>query len=378
MRGHGLVTGHSAQIPATPLRCILAALGAVAALAGPARAGELAGFYAESTSVLVSRRIGTMTRKHKTWLTAERLRFDHEEATFPDILARHFGAKSKPAHGCDALTTIVDLRSGEILIANRAQHTYIRQSLKNLGGALAELGDAMRKHVASRIARTYNVETIAGRPCRLCRVELARTPCEIWVEEDSREVFLALRAMARTASGGMGDRRAPLVMAFGGLGGVPRKIVIGDPERLALTWTVERTSTEPIAPSTFELPVAFRENPKVAAMSYTLLEHIYLVGEAAAARFAPSPDKRNRSLMPRGMAITTESVLKDFYEGRRGAERYGIFRWSRPMTFFLAPELWRYPMSGRAIDFLIVIGTSFRGGGLRYYPALEMIELPAN
>lgn len=371
------MTGCTAQIPATPLRCILAALCAVAAAAGPARAGELAGFYAESTSTLVSKRIGTMTRKHKTWLTAERLRFDHEETEFSDILARHFGAKSKAAHGCDGLTTIVDLRSGEILIANRAQRTYIRQSVKNLGGALAELGDAMRKHVASRIARTYNVETIAGRPCRQCRVELARTPCEIWVEEDSREVFLALRAMARNASGGMGNRRAPLVMAFGGLGGVPRKVVIGDPERLALTWTIEHTSTEPIAARTFDLPAGFREDATVP-MAYALLEDVYLIAEATAARYAPSPDRRDRSLMPRGMAITTESVLKDFYEGRQGAEKYGIFRWSRPMTFFLAPELWHYPLSGRAINFLIVIGTSFRGGGLRYYPALGVVELPAN
>jgi len=372
------VTGCTPQIPAIPLRCILAALCAVAAVAEQGRAGELAGFYAESTSTLVSKRIGTMTRKHKTWLTAERLRFDHEKATFPDILARHLQNEAKPGVGCDALTTIVDLRSGEILIANRAQRTYIRQSVKKLGGALAEVGDAMRKHVASRIARTYTVETIAGRPCRLCRVELARTPCQVWVEEDSREVFQALRTMARNGSRKMGGARAPLVVAFGGFGGLPRKVVIGDPERLALTWTVERTSTEPIPPRTFELPVAFREDPSVPAMSYTLLEHVYLVGEATAARFAPSPDRRDRSLMPRGMAITSESVLKDFYEGRQGAEKYGIFRWSRPMTFFLAPELWHYPLSGRAINFLIVIGTSFRGGGLRYYPALEMIELPAN
>ena len=58
--------------------------------------------------------------------------------------------------------------------------------------------------------------------------------------------------------------------------------------------------------------------------------------------------------------------------------RYGIFRWGKPLTFYLAPDLWRYPMSGRTINLLLVIGTALRGGGLRYYPQLEQIKRPAN
>ena len=81
--------------------------------------------------------------------------------------------------------------------------------------------------------------------------------------------------------------------------------------------------------------------------------------------------------MPQGLAITTPSVLADFYKGREGAHRLGIFRWAKPVAFYLAPELWRYPLSARSINLLLVIGTSFRGGGLRYYPALEMVKTPA-
>jgi hypothetical protein len=177
----------------------------------------------------------------------------------------------------------------------------------------------------------------------------------------------------------MGSRRAPLVVAMGGLGGLPRQVTLGDPERLALTTTVDRYDTEPIPSRIFELPDSFREDPSQPAMAYALLEHVYLLGEASAGYFAASEAQRDRSLMPRGFALTRKSVLGDFYKGRKGSERYGIYRWAKPLTFILAPELWHYPLSGRSIDLLMVIGTSLRGGALRFYPSVEtMVEIPAN
>ena len=322
-----------------------------------AGAGEAVGFYSESTSRLVSRRLDEpVTRKHKTWLTEDRLRFDHG----------------------DLLTIIVRLDTGEILVVNRPKRAYVRQSIKNLGGALVELGDAMVRHVPSRVVRTRNTREIGGRPCAECRIELARVPCSVWVEEDSREAFNAVRALAREASRKMGDVRAPLVLALGGLGGVPREFAIGDPKRLAFTWTVERHEQVPIPNRVFDLPAGCSEDASLPAAAYTLPEHVYFVGEVTAAWFAPTPEQRHRSLMPRGLEITNQTVLTEFYKGRQGAERYGILRWGKPLTFYLAPDLWRYPMSSRTIDLLLVIGTAFRGGGLRYYPNLGQIKRPAN
>ncbi len=343
-----------------------------------ADAAQVAGFYSESTSTLESKRIGTVTRRHRTWLTEDRLRFDDEAASPPETVARLLPTHAEGRLGCDALTTIVRLDTGEVLIANRARRTFIRQSIRNLGSVIAELADAMTRYVASRVVRTRLTRTIGGSPCHQCRIDLARVPCAVWVQDDSRELFDALRAWARGASRRMGSARAPLVLAFGGLGGLPREVTVGDPKTLALTWTVERYATDAVPNRIFDLPASFREDASVPAMSYVLLEHVYLVGETTASWYAKSPEQRDRSLMPTGLAITTPSLLNDFYKGRKGAERYGIYRWGKPLAFCMAPELWRYPLSGRSISFVILIGTCLRGGGLRYYPPLEMLKLPAN
>ncbi|MFW6108222.1 MAG: hypothetical protein ACOC8D_00260 [bacterium] len=361
--------------PAAPL-CALA----VALLAAAARAGEgptIAGFHCQSTSTLVSKRIGTITRQHETWLTEETLRVDHAATKLPEPLARQLGKET--ALGCEALTIIVHLDSGEVRIANRDRRTFVRHDLRKIGSALCDWADAMNRHVSSSIGHTRKTKQVGGRTCRQSYVEIARSRCTVWVQEGSRDTFDAVRGWARAASGQLGSVRAPLVVAMGGLGGLPRQVTIGDPERLALTWTVDRYDTAAVPSHVFTLPDSFREDPSQPAMAYTLLEHVYLVGEASAAYFAKSEDQRDRSLMPRGFDLTTEAVLQDFYQGRVGSERYGIFRWAKPLTFFLAPELWHYPLSGRSIDLLMVIGVSFRGGALRYYPALKtLMTIPAN
>lgn len=369
-----MASRHRCRRPA--LFCALAAT----LLAGAAQAGEgpgIAGFHSQSTTTVVSKRIGTLTRRGETWLTADKLRFDYKATTLPRPLARLLGKDTVP--GCEALTILVHLATGEIRIANRARRTFVRQNLRNIGTPLVEWADAMDRSVSPRIGHTRRTTEIGGAACRRSRVEIARARCTVWVEEESRETFDAVRAWARAASGGMGSRRAPLVVALGGLGGLPRQMTLGDPERLALTWTMDRYDTEPIPGRVFELPDGFREDPSQPAMAYTLVEHVYLLGEASAAYFAASEARRERSLLPRGFALTTKSVLEDFYKGRQGAERYGIYRWAKPLTFLLAPDLWHYPLSGRSIDLLMVIGTSLRGGALRYYPLVEaMMKIPAN
>ena len=244
---------------------------------------------------------------------------------------------------------------------------------------LSELGSTMAKHVSSRVGRTRLTRVIGGKSCRECRLEVAKTRCRVWVEEDTREAFNAVRALARGAAAKMGDRRARLVVTCGGLGGIPRAFAIGDPQRLEFTWTVDRWQQKAIADSAFRPPAEYREDASVPAASYTLPEHIYFVGEVTAAHFAKTPITRaGRSLMPQGFAITTESVLDDFYKGRAGSQQHGVFRWAKPLSFYLVPEMWCYPMSGRSINLLLVIGTSFGGGGLKYYPTLRQIEMPAN
>lgn len=336
---------------------LLAAVPAHAAADGGAGSRPPAGFFFESKSTLRSRRLRTpFETTRRAWLTDRKLRFDDGEQ----------------------LTTLIDLDSGEVTILSRQTNTYIRQNLKNIGGALLELGETMARRVSGRVVRTRNIKEIGKKPCKQCRVELAGVPCSIWVQEDSRETFNAVRSLARAATRKMGGTRSALVTAFGGLGGVPREFVIGDPKQIEFQWTVTQLEPQVISNRMFDLPASAREDASVKAMAYKLPEDVYFCGEVTAGHFAPTPAQRSRSLMPKGMSITDEKVLKDFYEGREGAEQHAIFRWAKPLMFHLVPEMWCYPLSGRSANMLLLIGTCLRGGALRYYPAIEKIKMPAN
>ena len=335
----------------------LLALGlALAAAAPQARAGT-AGFYFESASTIESRRLRKpFTMARKTWVTDAKLRFDDG----------------------DELSILVDLDAGSVAIVSKVTNTYVRQNLKNIGGALLELGSTMARHVSARVVRTSHVKEIGGKPCRQCRVELAGVPCSVWVQDDSRDAFNAVRSLARSATRKMGGTRSALVTAFGGLGGLPREFAIGDPKQLEFTWTVTRAEAQDISNRVFDLPAGAREDAGQKAVVYTLQENVYFYGEATAGYFATTPAQRDRSLMPQGMSITDPAKLEAFYKGREGAERHGIFWWTKPLLFHLAPELWCFPLSGRSVTALLDIGVSLRDGGLKYYPMLEKIKMPAN
>jgi len=340
---------------------VAGALGLAAAVCGAGRQAEggASGFYFESTHTLVSKRVGTTTRAHKTWLSEDRLRVDDG----------------------DLLTTIVRFDTGEILIASRPKKAFLRQEIKNVGGALMELGETMARHVGSRVTRTRFTKLVGGRPCTQCRFELGRgrrVLVSAWVEEESREAFDAVRALARQAAARMGSPRATLARVLGSLHGMPREVSVGDPERVRLTWTIDRFERKAVASNTFELPADYQENVRLPAAAFTLPEHTYFLGEVTASYFAPSAEHRHRSLLPLGFELTSKTLLRDFYQGREGAHEFGIFRWAKPLTFYLAPELWRYPLSGRALKLLLDIGVCLRGGALKYYPAIQKVKLPAN
>jgi hypothetical protein len=170
-----------------------------------------------------------------------------------------------------------------------------------------------------------------------------------------------------------------VAIALGGLRGMPREVSIGDPKRLRLTWTTDSYSDRPIPDSVFDLPPGYEENKAVPAAFFTVPETVYFMGEVTASYFATSAAQKSRSLLPREFTLTDEELVKGFYEGKPGAELLGVLRWAEPFTFYLAPELWCYPLSGRAINLLLVIGNAYRAGGLKQYPAyLNLLRVPAN
>jgi len=333
-------------------------LSRLAILCLSAAASEAATFYCEGTSKLVSRRIPSITRTHRTWLAEGRMRFDEGRL----------------------LTTIVRLDRGEIWIANRQKKTFLRYEARKIAPAIRDIGEQMARTVAKGVARLSKSELIGGETCRQVRVNLSRTPCKIWVEEDSREAFEAVRALARKAMERLGDvasAGAPVALPFAALRGLPRRVAIGDDTRLQLTWTVEKHHQRPVPDSVFKLPPGFREDSSVPAYTYTLPEHVYFLGEVTASYFAESPGDRARSLLPAAFTLADPELVKGFYESKRGAEQLGILRWARPLTFYLAPELWRFPLSARVVNVLMIIGVSYRHGGLAYYPYLNVIKRPA-
>jgi len=338
-----------------------------------ASGGKPVGFFFESTSTLVSKRVGTLVRKERVWLTEDALRFDS-------------GPVQHTSHAADAkvafaggLSVVVRLDTGGVVIASGSTKTFVRLELRHFGGALLELGDTMSRYVSPRVLRYRDVEQVAGRRCVKHRVKLGKRgeAATMWVEEDSREMFDAVRALARATVPRMHGQRASLVLALGGLHGLPRRVEVGDPKRFGLTWTMERCERRAIRADTFKLPSGYREDKSVPAAAYTLPEHTVFLGEATAAYFAPTAAQRHRSLLPRDFAIVNSRVLRDFYQGRAGSQQTGIFYWARPLSFYLAPELWRFPLSGRAIATFLTIGTAFGAGGLKYYPLLNWGKIPA-
>jgi len=226
--------------------------------------------------------------------------------------------------------------------------------------------------------RTRRQKQVAGRQCTQCRIALGKTPCTVWVEDETTEAFNAARDLAQSAARKLGGVRSGLVVALGALRGLPREVSLGDPKRFALTWTVESWDREPIEDAAFGLPAGFRSHVRKASPLYIEPDDVWFLGEVTAAYFATSPPYRYRSLLPREFTLTSDRLLKDFYEGRPGSQRIGVFRWAKPLTFYLAPELWRYPLSGRAIVVLTAIGMAFNDGGLKSYPSLKAIKTPAN
>jgi len=213
-----------------------------------------------------------------------------------------------------------------------------------------------------------------------CRFYVSEVACTAWVQENTEEAFNAVRELARGVVQRAGDKSSPgsqAALALAGLRGIPREISIGDPGRLQLTWTIERYEPRDIPPTAFELPVDFRQDPETPASLYTLPEHLYFLAEASAAYFARPGQKAPLSLLPRRFTITDPQVLKTFYEGKADAEAFEMLRWAEPLTFYLAPDLWCYPLSGRIIDLMLVIGTANQHGGLARFPRLNALKPPA-
>ncbi|MFP4056495.1 MAG: hypothetical protein ACLF0G_06475 [Candidatus Brocadiia bacterium] len=329
------------------------ALGLLLAAAG-ARGAD---FQLQGSSTLVSRRVGTVRRRHTVWLSRGRLRVDDGER----------------------LITIVRYDTDEVLIANREERTFLRQKISNLAPVLVEIDDVMARGIGRTVARTTTTKTIGDKTCTLCRIRLNATPCEVWVEADSEGAFQAIRDLARHALGALGDEvsaASPAALPFGSLRGIPREVALGDPEKLRLTWRIDRWRERKLADTVFRLPPGYREDPSKPAAAYTLPEHVYFLGEATASYWRPEGAEGRHSLLPPRFVLGDPELLQGFYKGQRGAEQLGIFRWADPLVFYLAPDLWRYPLSARATHLLLVIGTAYRGGGLEYYPALKELEKP--
>jgi hypothetical protein len=334
-------------------------LAGIAALALAASGSQAADLYFECTSRIASPRVETILRPHTVRMSEGRLRVDDGEV----------------------LTTIVRFDTGEILIANRANRTFIRQKVANLAPVLVDFGEAMGRRLERQVRRSKATKTLGGQACRECRMRLNRTQITLWVDESGAEAFDAVRTVARDALVRLGDKvsvASPVAIPFGALRGLPREITIGEPGRFQLTWTIENWVKRKLSDTAFELPPGYTEDASKPAYSYTLPEHAYFLGEATASYFAPEGVKKPRSLLPRAFTLTDAEAIQRFYEGERGSERIDIYHWCDPFSFYLAPDLWCYPLSTRAIHLFLAVGVAYKGGGLEYFPALEVMKRPAN
>jgi len=329
-------------------------------LAGARRGADAGTFYCESTSKLVSGRVGTLARSHKTWLTPLRMRFDDG----------------------DELTTILRLDMGELWIANREKKTFLRRRIEDLMPGVAQIDDGMSRQLGKGVARFAATHDVGGHPCTKRQIDIGRTPCTMWVDESegSRQAFETVRELAREAQLTMTGRRvlaSPVTARFGALQGLPLEITVGDPKRVELTWTITRYSQPEVPKETFALPPGYRESNRADPQTYTLPEHVYYLGEATASYFAPSPERGKRSLLPPGLALGDAKLVQGFYEGDREGLQLAYIHWCRPLSFYLAADLWRFPLSGRAFNLLQVVGKAYVSGGLKSFPYIEILKRPA-
>jgi hypothetical protein len=362
-RGHAQPPGATPQrrsssrcgpcgFPQKEVLCALLALAALSVADGGA-------FYCESTSKLVSKRVGTYTRSHKTWMTKRRMRFDDGEE----------------------LITIFRLDMGELWIASRETKTFLRKPVDHLAPGIVHIDDGMSRILGKGVTRFASTKSISGRTCTKHRMLLGRTPCLLWVDKSSEGAFDTARRLARDALIAMSGRRyfsSPAALPFGALRGLPLEISVGDPKTVELTWTITKHSQPEIPKEVFSLPSGYQESNRAPPQIYTLPEHVYYLGEATASYFAPpSSESRQRSLLPVDFVLKDAALVRGFYEGKADVERSGYIRWSRPLCFYLAPDLWHFPVSARAFNVLLVVGRSYLLGGLKYFPYLGILKRPA-